>query len=294
MQSTTEPEVQQGAVTDLIQRIVGDKSSYFKVLINPNYNDHNLDKFRVETVNKGHVQITATNGVAAATGFYHFLKYVANCSVGWSGDQLNLPPMQQLLSFEVIEQTIYDKFRYYMNVCTPSYSTVWWDWARWQKEIDWMALKGINMPLAFNGQEIIFRRVFEKYNFTRAEVDDYFTGPPFLAWYSFVQRLNKFTKFRFFQEPNGEHSKVEWTLVRRVAQPTVCTAKTNIATNAKSGHVDSGARVRWTHSQKFRQTLSQIEHRHVGRLEQFRKGVQSHSIPAARRSNVRRIEHCVH
>lgn len=26
-----------------------------------------------------------------------------------------------------------------------------WDWERWEREIDWMALNGINLPLAFTG-----------------------------------------------------------------------------------------------------------------------------------------------
>lgn len=51
------------------------------------------------------------------------------------------------------------RFRYYQNVCTQSYSYVWWDWARWEKEIDWMALSGINLALAFTGQEAIWQRV---------------------------------------------------------------------------------------------------------------------------------------
>jgi alpha-N-acetylglucosaminidase len=29
------------------------------------------------------------------------------------------------------------RWRYYMNVCTVSYSSAWWDWARWEREIDW-------------------------------------------------------------------------------------------------------------------------------------------------------------
>ena len=54
---------------------------------------------------------------------------------------------------------IHYRFRYYQNVCTVSYSMVWWNWTRWQKEIDWMAMNGINFPLAFNGQEGIWNRV---------------------------------------------------------------------------------------------------------------------------------------
>jgi hypothetical protein len=40
---------------------------------------------------------------------------------------------------------------------------VWWDWRRWEKEIDWMALQGINLPLAFTGQEAVWQKVFKVY-----------------------------------------------------------------------------------------------------------------------------------
>jgi len=40
-------------------------------------------------------------------------------------------------------------------------SFAWWDWERWEKEIDWMALQGVNLPLAFTGQEAIWQKVFQ-------------------------------------------------------------------------------------------------------------------------------------
>jgi alpha-N-acetylglucosaminidase len=67
-------------------------------------------------------------------------------------------------------------------VCTESYSFVWWDWARWEKEIDWMALHGINMPLAFTGQEEIWRRVYLKLGLSQEDILNYISGPAFLAW----------------------------------------------------------------------------------------------------------------
>ena len=33
-----------------------------------------------------------------------------------------------------------------------SYSMTYWSWERWEAEIDWMALQGINLPLAFSGK----------------------------------------------------------------------------------------------------------------------------------------------
>ncbi|KAK2637010.1 hypothetical protein Ddye_031802 [Dipteronia dyeriana] len=61
-------------------------------------------------------------------------------------------------------------------------SYVWWHWERWEKEIDWMALQGINLPLAFNGQETIWQKVFMNLNISMDDLNDFFGGPDFLAW----------------------------------------------------------------------------------------------------------------
>ena len=74
------------------------------------------------------------------------------------------------------------RFRYYQNVCTTSYTFVWWDWSRWERHVDWMALNSYNLVLAFNGQEAIWRRVYENMNMTKDDIDEHFTGPAFLSW----------------------------------------------------------------------------------------------------------------
>nr|GEU92850.1 hypothetical protein [Tanacetum cinerariifolium] len=73
-------------------------------------------------------------------------------------------------------------WNYYQNAVTSSYTFAWWDWQRWEKEIDWMALQGINMPLAFTGQESIWQKVFKKFNISNTDLNDFFGGPAFLAW----------------------------------------------------------------------------------------------------------------
>ena len=58
----------------------------------------------------------------------------------------------------------------------------WWDWARWERELDWAALNGINMPLAFLGQEYVFREVLRDLGLGEAELADFFSGPAVLPW----------------------------------------------------------------------------------------------------------------
>lgn len=45
-----------------------------------------------------------------------------------------------------------------------------------------MALNGINLPLASVGQEAIWIKVFYELGLSIQEIEDYLTGPAFLAW----------------------------------------------------------------------------------------------------------------
>lgn len=75
-----------------------------------------------------------------------------------------------------------NRYRYYFNICTLSYSTPFWTWADWERGIDWMALNGINLVLTPSGQEESWRKVFLSLNMTDDDLAGYFAGPPFLAW----------------------------------------------------------------------------------------------------------------
>jgi alpha-N-acetylglucosaminidase len=68
------------------------------------------------------------------------------------------------------------------NFCTFSYSMAFWDWSQWEKLIDWMALNGINMPLAPIGQEIVWQSVFKKHGLSEEDMKDFFVGPAYNAF----------------------------------------------------------------------------------------------------------------
>ena len=74
--------------------------------------------------------------------------------------------------------------RYDFNYCTYSYTMAFWDWERWEKEIDWMALHGINLPLAVVGQECVWKNMLEKLGYTKEEINKFIAGPAFLAWWA--------------------------------------------------------------------------------------------------------------
>ena len=77
---------------------------------------------------------------------------------------------------------LFCRFSYFQNVCTQSYSMWWWSWDRWQREIDWAALWGVNLMLAYTGQEHVFREVFNSIGVNDSVLNTTFDGPAFLTW----------------------------------------------------------------------------------------------------------------
>ena len=55
-----------------------------------------------------------------------------------------------------------DLVRYHQNVCTPGYTFAFWQWPQWEAHVDWMALNGVNLPLAFTAQEAVWNTVYRK------------------------------------------------------------------------------------------------------------------------------------
>ena len=116
--------------------------------------------------------------IAAALGYY--LKYTAKINLSWCGSHFELPKViPQPKPYRcVIDQ----KYRVYMNYCTFHYSACWWDFDRWEREIDFMALNGINMPLCAVGIEAVWYETLLELGFHDMEARAFLAGPAFLAW----------------------------------------------------------------------------------------------------------------
>ena len=138
------------------------------------------DFFRI-TSKDGKLYIKANNYVAAFHGIYCYLKKFCNVQLSWCGNQKI--HIDNLVMFDgEFKKEIEQKYRVYMNYCTLDYSMCWWDFARWEKEIDFMAMNGINMPLAVVGTEAVWYETLQEFGFTKEEALHFISGPAFWAW----------------------------------------------------------------------------------------------------------------
>lgn len=128
------------------------------------------------------VVVRGNTYINIATGINWYLKYHAGIHLSWNGMQAKLPAVLPAVTRKERHETNLS-LRYDFNYCTYSYSMAFWDWKRWEKEIDWMALHGINLPLAAVGEECVWFNMLSKLGYTKKEINEFIAGPAFLAWW---------------------------------------------------------------------------------------------------------------
>lgn len=166
------------ASENLLQRILPKHANQFVI---EQIGTVSKDTFQVSTRN-GKIVLAGNNGVSIASALYYYLNEYCHCQITWNGENLNLPAKLPAVSTKIKKSSPYE-YRYYLNYCTYNYSMSWWDWQRWEKEIDWMALHGINMPLAITGEEYVWNEVYKEMGFTDKELSTFFCGPSYFSWF---------------------------------------------------------------------------------------------------------------
>ena len=164
-------------VDELIERIDKGASAKFKTqLVKSDKDFFELDQAGNKVVIRGN------SWVNIASGLNWYLKYYAGVHLSWNQMQAKLPAKLPAVTKKERRETDLS-LRYDFNYCTFSYSMAFWDWKRWEKEIDWMALHGVNLPLAIVGEECVWRNMLLKLGYTEKEVGEFIAGPAFLAWW---------------------------------------------------------------------------------------------------------------
>lgn len=174
--------VQAGSPTDaaggVIQRFLPRHADKFVLEIIPP--DDGKDVFEIES-RDGNIVLRGNNGVSICSALNWYLKYHCFCHVSWCGDQLNLSdPLPKVEpKFRLVTP---HRYRYCLNYCAFSYSMAYWDFAQWERLIDWMALSGINMPLAITGQEAVWQAVCRRFGLSDKQIFEFLPGSAYLPF----------------------------------------------------------------------------------------------------------------
>ena len=140
------------------------------------------DFFEIESEN-GKIIITGNNAVSLSRGLNYYLNEICKVSVSWNSDNLaNLSGLPEV-DKKVRVESLYH-YRYYLNYCTYDYTMMGWDWKRWEKEIDWMALHGVNLVLtAVYDQYAVWQNTLKRLGFAEQEIFSFLPGLGYEAWW---------------------------------------------------------------------------------------------------------------
>ena len=134
-----------------------------------------------EVLEKGR-RLRASNGATLAKAFYTDVTRKGAGVCSWSGNRFDANVWKNGTPNDDLRVVSPFRRHLYMQPCTASYTTAFWDEERWMREIDWMALHGYDLPNAVTAFEAILERVWKRHGLTDAEIEESFAGPAYLAF----------------------------------------------------------------------------------------------------------------
>lgn len=175
---TTQP------VKEMLARILPQNGDADRFILNLDADKYDTSDFFSISGGGQSITVIANNNVSLATGINWYLQHYAGIDISWNAPTGRLP--EELPAISGTEtHTVNVDYRYYLNFCTHSYTMAFWGWDRWQQEIDWMALHGINLPLIITGMECVWKDMLQtEYGYQGLEgVNKFVTGAAYYGWF---------------------------------------------------------------------------------------------------------------
>ncbi|MDR1465891.1 MAG: alpha-N-acetylglucosaminidase [Oscillospiraceae bacterium] len=144
----------------LIQRRIPDIASWFRTESLPVPNAYEIGS------EEGLVLLRGGCVLSQAVALRRYLTEVLGADIAFSGNRAvtltRKLPGKPVLPAEPIRGTIPSRWRGYLSPLSFAHSACWWDWPRWEQEIDWMALYGVNLPLLLTGSAYLWYDLLRK------------------------------------------------------------------------------------------------------------------------------------
>ena len=192
------------AVSELITRVVSaDVAKLFDLTVDEQLCGRVVTKtppatrgglcFRVSAAADGHtVKVEGSSAVELARGVGSFLREYANMSFSWErtgGHQTRWAPLpsssdewaKAAMPAPRVEMRR-TNISYYQNVVASSYTHAFWKFEDWEHFCDWLALSGINVALAYTGQEEVYRKAFAAFGVNDTQFGNWSNGPAWHGW----------------------------------------------------------------------------------------------------------------
>lgn len=180
IQDTYTPADTVRALEGLIGRILGQMYvDWFVFLIDRSMRKNSYELSETEN---GKILIHADCGVSAATALNFYLKYYCKVQVTQQTKQVRMPEKAPHIAEKVCNSSPYE-VRYAYNYCTLSYTMPFFGYDKWQRELDYLMLSGVNLILDLTGMEAVWVSYLQKLGYTADQAKDYVCGYCYKAWW---------------------------------------------------------------------------------------------------------------
>lgn len=174
-----QPSAQLRSVQAAIQRILGDKANYFACELIPKVNGKEVCEIESKA---GKIILKGSSPTAIGYALNRYITNHCHGQLSRAGEQLSLSLPLPVVSENIHCESPFE-WRYFYNYCTYNYTMSFWDWNRWEKEIDWLFLHGVNMPLAIIGTEAVWQNTLRRFHVPEDAISKFIPGPAYTAWW---------------------------------------------------------------------------------------------------------------
>ena len=162
----------------VLERLLPQHAAQFE--LQPLASSERQERFRISGI-AGRIRIEGTTMSALLFGVNWYLKYVAHVHFSEDGDQLG-PAGTLPLPAAPLEMATPFPWRYALNENVDGYTAAYWDWPRWEREIDLLALSGINAVLIERGTDTVLYQTFRDFGYSDGEIRAWITQPAHQNW----------------------------------------------------------------------------------------------------------------
>lgn len=143
--------------------------------------ENGYDVFEITTRGQ-RLEVSASSVPAAGQAINWYLKYYCRQLPAHNSDNVNaLPQLPRITQKE--RHVSRARYRFANGYCTFNYSMSFYTWEEWEKELDWMALNGVNLSLAIVGTEEVWYNVLKQLSFPEKDILSFIPGPAFTSWW---------------------------------------------------------------------------------------------------------------
>jgi alpha-N-acetylglucosaminidase len=161
----------------VLARLLPHQAPQFELGTLPAQNGH--ERFRIANAD-GHIKVEGSTPSALLFGVNWYLKYIAHVQISPNGDRVGTDAFP--LPTATIEKETPYAFRYALNENVDGYTAPYWDGPRWQREIDVLALSGINAMIVERGMDSVLYQTFRDVGYSDDEIRHWITQPAHQNW----------------------------------------------------------------------------------------------------------------